>query len=120
MTVEAKIAPGTLTIGRKRFVVLPVKEYERLSEMSGGEAGIPPLPPPDADGNVPAIAYARVSLARKLIGARRRAGWSQAELAGKGGVRTETVNRIELGKNTPDEKTFAKLSKALKRVGVSI
>jgi len=114
------MALGTLTIGGKRFVVLPEKEYERIVGIAVGEAGLPPLPEPDADGNVPAIAYARISLARKLIAARRRAGWSQAELARRGGVRTETVNRIELGKNTPDEKTFAKLGKALKDAGVSI
>ena len=75
---------------------------------------------PDAHGNVPAIAYAGASLARKLIAGRTRASWSQAELARRAGVRPETVNRIERGKNTPDERTFAKLVGALKRVGVRI
>jgi DNA-binding XRE family transcriptional regulator len=117
---EVEMAPGSLTIGGKRFVVLPEREYERLTGISVAEPISPPWPKPDAEGNVPAIAYARISLARKLIAARKRAGWSQAELARQGGVRTETVNRIELGKNTPDEKTFAKLGKALKRVGVSL
>ena len=112
--------PGTLTIGGRRFVVLPEKEYKRLSGTAVGESGLPRLPEPDKEGNVPAIAYARISLARKLITARRRAGWSQAELARRAKVRTETVNRIELGKNTPDERTFAKLGKALKLNGVSI
>jgi DNA-binding XRE family transcriptional regulator len=108
---------GTLTIRGKRFVVVPEEEYARLS---GGARGLPPLPEPDADGNVPAIAYARASLARKLVGGRHQAGWSQAELARRAVVRPETVNRIERGKNTPDEKTFAKLTKALKKAGVRI
>jgi transcriptional regulator with XRE-family HTH domain len=74
----------------------------------------------DSANNVPAIAYARASLARKLITARTRAGWSQAELARRSGVRPETINRIERGKNTPDERTFAKLAKALTKVGVKM
>jgi hypothetical protein len=41
----------------------------------------PTLPKADAQGNYPAVAYARVSLARKIIKARRQAGLTQAELA---------------------------------------
>ena len=67
---------------------------------------IPPLPRPDAEGNVPAVEYARASLARKIIQARRAAGWSQAELARRAGVRPETLNRIERGRNTPDTATI--------------
>jgi DNA-binding XRE family transcriptional regulator len=106
---------GTLTIRGKRFIVVPEEDYRRLT---GGR--LPELPEPDEMGNVPAIAYARASLARKLIAGRDKAGWSQAELARRAGVRPETVNRIEHGKNTPDEKTFAKLVNALKKAGVNI
>ena len=74
----------------------------------------------DADGHVPAIAYARISLSRKVVAGRKRAGWSQAELARRSGIRLETVNRIENGKNTPDEKTLTKIAKALKVVDVLI
>jgi DNA-binding XRE family transcriptional regulator len=109
----------TLTLGRKRFVVIPETEYKRLtgnrSGGSGDEVGLPPLPGADAEGNVPAVQYARASLARKIITARRAAGLSQAELARRAGVRPETLNRIERGRNTPDTATIAKISRVLER-----
>jgi DNA-binding XRE family transcriptional regulator len=108
----------TLTLGRKRFVVIPETEYQRLtrnrSQGSPADAGLPPLPSADAEGNVPAVEYARASLARKIITARRAAGLSQAELARRAGVRPETLNRIERGRNTPDTATIAKISRVLK------
>jgi DNA-binding XRE family transcriptional regulator len=108
----------TLTLGRKRFVVIPEAEYERLTRTrtDGGAAALPPLPGADAKGNVPAVEYARASLARKIIKARRAAGLSQAELARRAGVRPETLNRIERGRNTPDTATLAKISRALGKV----
>lgn len=72
------------------------------------------LPKPDANGNVPAIEYARISMARKLILARHEAGLSQAKLAQRAGIRVETINRLEKGKHTPDEKTFNKIDRVLK------
>ncbi len=111
---------GTLTIRGKRFVVVPEAEYQRLTGTGAKNAALPVLPRPDAQGNVSAIAFARASLARKLIAGREKAGWSQAEMARRAGVRAETVNRIERGKNTPDERTFAKLAGALKKAGVAI
>ncbi len=109
----------TLTLGRRRFVVIPETEYQRLtrnrSRGSGDEVGLPPLPSADAEGNVPAVQYARASLARKIITARRAAGLSQAELARRAGVRPETLNRIERGRNTPDPATIATISRVLER-----
>jgi ribosome-binding protein aMBF1 (putative translation factor) len=64
-------------------------------------------------GNYPAVAYARVSLARKIIKARRQAGLTQAELARRAAIRPETLNRIEKGKTTPDTATIAKIERAL-------
>jgi len=71
------------------------------------------LPKPDANGNVPALEYARASLARKLIVERRTRGWSQAELARRAGVRLETINRLEEAKHTADPATAKKIQKAL-------
>ena len=109
----------TLTLGRKRFVVIPETEYRRLTRTrSGGDddaVGLPPLPSADAEGNVPAVEYARASLARKIIKARRAAGLSQAELARRAGVRPETLNRTERGRNTPDTATLAKISRVLEK-----
>lgn len=70
-------------------------------------------PNPDADRNVPAMEYARVSLARKLIIERRTRGWSQAELARRAGVRVETINRLEKAKHTADPATARKIQNAL-------
>jgi DNA-binding XRE family transcriptional regulator len=83
-------------------------------------AALPPLPAPDAHGNYPAIAYGRALLARRIVAARHRAGWSQAELARRAAVRKETIHRIEAGKNNPDESTFAKNEKSLSANGITI
>src|SRR5687767_2588605 len=108
----------TLTLGRKRFVVIPEAEYKRLTRSRNGKTtdkvALPVLQRPDPAGNVPAVEYARASLARKIIQARRAAGLGQAELARRAGVRPETLNRIEKGRNTPDTATLAKISRALK------
>ena len=68
----------------------------------------------DARGNYPAVEYARASLARKIVKARRMAGLSQAELARRAAIRPETLNRIEKGRTTPDTATIAKIERALK------
>jgi DNA-binding XRE family transcriptional regulator len=73
----------------------------------------PELPKPDADGNYPVVEYARVSLARKIIKARRLAGLSQAELARRAGIRPESLNRIEKGRCTADTATIARIHRAL-------
>jgi DNA-binding XRE family transcriptional regulator len=55
----------------------------------------------------------RMTLAEKLARRRRAAGLSQAELARRAGLRAETVNRIERGRNTPDFATVRKLVVAM-------
>jgi DNA-binding XRE family transcriptional regulator len=67
--------------------------------------------------NYPAVEYARVSLARKVIKARRVAGLSQAELARRAAIRPETLNRIEKGKTSADTATIAKIVRALDLTG---
>jgi DNA-binding XRE family transcriptional regulator len=49
---------------------------------------------------------------------RKAAGWTQAELAARAGVRQETISRIETGKHSPGLKTMAKIDRALKLAGV--
>lgn len=58
----------------------------------------------------------RASLAEKLVRRRRAAGLSQAELARRAGVRSETLNRIERGRTTPDFATVRKLVVAMNAV----
>jgi ribosome-binding protein aMBF1 (putative translation factor) len=111
------IAQNILLEG-KPYVVLPREEYERLSALAkAGE--LPPLPKPDAQGNYPAVEYARASLARKIIRDRVAAGLSQRELAKKAGIRVETLCRIETGKHIPSVPTVEKLDRTLRRYAKS-
>ena len=79
---------------------------------------LPPLPAADAQGYYPAIETARVVIARQVIRARKAAGWTQAQLAARAGVRPETISRIETGKHSPGMVTMGKIDRALKRAGV--
>jgi DNA-binding XRE family transcriptional regulator len=74
----------------------------------------PALPAADVDGNRPAAAYAAASLARGILRARRLLGLSQSQLARLAGLRAETLNRIEQGRNKPSVPTIAKIDRALK------
>ncbi len=108
------MAAQTILLEGKPYVVMPRDEYERLTTLAkAGE--LPPVPQPDAQGNYPAVQYARASLARKIIRDRVAAGLSQRELARRAGVRVETLCRIETGKHTPSIPTIDKLDRALKQ-----
>jgi|GEM_PF-3466559 len=85
---------------------------KRSQEMSG-----PTLPTPDADGYYPAEQALDVIVARQIIRRRQAAGWTQAELAERAGVRQETVSRIESGKHAPNLSTVDRLDRALKQAG---
>ncbi len=88
-------------------------------EDSASDVLAPPgLSAPDGDGNYPAAETLRAILARQIIHRRQRAGWTQAELAQRAGLRQETVSRIESGKNAPNVRTVDKLDRVLKEVGV--
>jgi DNA-binding XRE family transcriptional regulator len=103
---------ATITRKGRRFVLVPVEEYERWNDRS-----LPPLPPVDADGTSNAIDFARATIARRLIADRRAAGLSQERLAKLAHVRQETISRIESGKNTATVRTIDKLDKAIRRAG---
>jgi ribosome-binding protein aMBF1 (putative translation factor) len=107
------MAVKILELAGKRWAIMSEKDYRRLSARAGETGDWPTLPKPDAEGNFPAVEYARVSLARKIIKARRHAGLTQAELARRASIRPETLNRIERGKTTPDTATIAKIERAL-------
>jgi DNA-binding XRE family transcriptional regulator len=107
----------TLTVGGKQFAVLPWSEYERLRALAraGDDRDLPAMPEPDAQGNYPAVPYARASLARKIVRRRWAAGLNQAELARRAGIRPETLNRIERATRTPGVATVEKIVRALER-----
>ena len=73
----------------------------------------PELPQPDERGLYP-LSVLAVIQARDILRARRRLGLSQAELARRAGIRPETLNRIEQGRNKPSVPTIAKIYRALK------
>jgi len=100
----------TITIEGKRYVILPVEEFDVLQKRAGDAPDdLPALPAPDARGNYPAAEYTRALIARNVITDRRRLGWSQAELAKRSGVRVETLNRIEKCRTNADPKTIDKI-----------
>ena len=89
-----------------RYVILRESVFDRLCRQVG-------LPEESSrlgdDALAPAFELDRASLAEKLLRRRGAAGLSQAELARRAGVRPETLNRIERGRNTPDFATVRKL-----------
>ena len=102
----------SVTVDGQRFVLVPESEYRRLQRSV--EAGGPDLPPPDAQGNYPAVATLRAMLARDILRQRQALGLSQAELARRAGIRVETLNRLEHGKHSPSLPTVDKIDRALK------
>jgi ribosome-binding protein aMBF1 (putative translation factor) len=81
-------------------------------------AAAPALPPPGEDGNYPAEETLRALVAQQIIRRRRQAGWTQAELAVRAGVRQETVSRLETGKHAPNVTTVDKIERVLREAGV--
>jgi len=116
------MAEQVVTRGGKRFVLVEERQWERVQRLAeraeaASEPILPEYPPADADGNRPAVAYARVSIARKIIAARKAAGLSQERLAKLAGIRQETLCRLETGKHSPTVRTVDKIDRALKQAG---
>src|SRR5437899_328744 len=91
----------------KEYVLLERGDYDRLATLAKA-ADLPPYPAPDAEGNLPAVPFARASIARGLIRDRVAAGLTQRELARRAGIRFETLCRIERAKHTPSVATIQK------------
>jgi transcriptional regulator with XRE-family HTH domain len=83
--------------------------------MPRSHVDLPPLQKPDAHGNRPAVEFARVSLARKIIRDRVAVGLSQRQLALRAGVRVETLCRIETGKHTPSIASIDRIDRVLRQ-----
>src|SRR6266851_8126534 len=102
----------TIHLNGLAYVILKRDEYERLIALAK-VAELPPLPEPDSRGHVPAVAYARASIARSIVQDRMKAGLSQRELAKRAGIRVETLCRIETGKHTASVPSIEKIDRAL-------
>ncbi len=105
--------------GGKRFVLVEERELSRLerlaakAEVRSDATTLPDWPPADAQGRRPALAFARVSIARSIVEERRAAGLTQEELAKRTGLRQETICRLESGKHSPTVRTVAKIERVL-------
>jgi DNA-binding XRE family transcriptional regulator len=106
------IAARRVVVKGKRMVMLDEAVYDAL--LCKADLWEPDLPAPDAKGNYPALEALAVIQARDILRTRRKLGLSQAELARRAGIRPETLNRIEHGKNKPSVPTIAKIDRALK------
>ena len=111
MTIDA-LKPQYRTIKGKRMVLLTQAHFNELVRKA--DLWEPVLPRPDAQGSYPAKEAMAVSVVLDILRHRRRLGLSQAELARRAGIRPETLNRIEQGRNKPSVPTIAKIERALK------
>ena len=120
MSVTTKAGKGTQLNERLRAENARLRSQlkQHVALLDDDDPDLPALPPADENGHYPAIETARAIIARQVIRARKAVGWTQAELAGRAGVRQETISRIETGKHSPGLKTMAKIDRALKRAGV--
>jgi ribosome-binding protein aMBF1 (putative translation factor) len=103
--------PDFRKLNGRTVVILQPAEYERLREKA--DEWEPPMPEPDDEGNFPAVAALRVSLARKILRDRRELGLSQVELARRAGIRLDTLKRIEHARYSPSPATVEKIDRAL-------
>ena len=106
------VVPKRVTVKGKRMVMLDEAEFDRL--LRKADEFEPLLPDPLPNGNYPAVAYLRASLAIDIIRHRRRLGLSQAELARRAGIRPESLNRIEHNRVEPSIRTVDKIDRALR------
>jgi len=103
-----------LKLDGRDYVIVPREEFDRLAGLAKvGE--MPPVPTPDADGNYPAVEFARTSIARKIVRERANAGITQRELAKLAGIAFETLCRLEKGRHTPSIPTMNRIDQALKQ-----
>jgi len=109
----------TIQLNGESYVVMSRNEYDRLRLLAKAET-LPALPAPDKRGTFPAVEYARISLARKIILERARLGLSQAELAKLSGVRVETLCRIETGNVSPSTTTMERIERGFQIQAKSI
>lgn len=113
-TKGGKMGAQNINLDGNSYVVLSRADYDELTTLAKA-AEFPALPQPDAEGNYPAVEYARASIARGIIRGRAKCGLSQRELARRASVRFETLCRIETGKVTPSVASIEKIDRALKQ-----
>jgi len=91
----------TLKLGDDEYVVLPKAEYLRLRRTA--EA---------SDGSVDAVEYARGSIGRTLLAARKQSGLTQTALAERMGKSQPMISGAEKGSVSVSERYVASVLKA--------
>ena len=104
--------PPSSEKGLRALVAARTTINDILGEAEGG-AGPPGLPKADAQGNYPAAEYVRARIAQEVRRRREAAGYTQAQLAARAGVRLETINRLEKGRHSSTVTTMEKIERAL-------
>jgi ribosome-binding protein aMBF1 (putative translation factor) len=111
--LQTAFAAQRIKVKGKPKVMMDEATYQALLQKA--DLWEPAMPQPDAAGNYPALEALAVIQARDILRARRKLGLSQAELARRAGIRPETLNRIEQGRNKPSVPSIAKIDRALKK-----
>ena len=101
-----------VTINGKRMVAMAESDFNQL--LRKADLWEPEMPEPDEHGYYP-LSVLAVIQARDILRSRRKLGLSQADLARRAGIRPETLNRIEQGRNKPSVPTIVKIDRALKK-----
>jgi len=105
-----------LTLGGKRYVLVPLSQWKAMQRNSLLGDGKPLKLPPIVDGRY-TIEHVRISLANRVIQQRKALGLTQVQLARRARVRVETISRLENALHMPSVATFGRIEKALKRSG---
>src|SRR5690242_16094835 len=108
----------TVVIENKKYVLVPVDEYQAMKKAASTARPVVELPPADGDGNRPAVAFADASIARSIVRDRESVGLSQKQLAQRAGIRVEVLNRAERGVTVPSVRTLTKIENALASAGL--
>jgi len=103
-----------VTIDGANYVIVLRDDFERLTDLARA-AELPLSPKQSRSGHVPAVEYARASLARKIIRGRVEAGLTQRELAKRAGRSFEHLSRVESGLHTPSVLTIEKIERVLRK-----
>lgn len=104
-------AAKRVVVKGRRMVMLDEVEFDRL--LIKADEWEPRLPEPNANGNYPAVEYACISLALKIIRHRRRLGLTQAELARRARIRLSSLVKVEQGHAVPSVRIIDKVDRAL-------
>jgi ribosome-binding protein aMBF1 (putative translation factor) len=105
---------NTVTIKKRKFVLVPMDEYKELKS----RPKMLDFPSPDSKGNFDAVAFTRASISRGIVKDREKVGLSQRDLADAAGIRVEILNRAERGVTIPSVRTLTKIETALRKAGL--